>query len=472
MRKKDTLDALNSVLAVVGDACAVFGGFMLATWLRFDSGLLPLRHDYPLDLYFTYAKATIVAVIAYLFVFRSLELYVRPQLGRFESKIPRIIRAVGLGLVVAIVLAFIVKNEYAQISSVVFVISFFTVSFCVLLERYILFRIELHHARHSNAINKVLIVGTDEVAAHLRRGLAREPKLRSTVVGFLSTGTTEPHEDIEPELVKGTLHNLRDFMEGDSRVDQVILTSSSLGHERIVEIILLCERNLITFNMVPDMFGILTGTMDVQAIDDIPMLGVCRWPLDGFWNRMFKRAEDVVGSIIGMLLVIPVIALAAVFIKRASPGPVFYSQERCGEGGDVFTLYKLRTMAVDAESDTGPVFTRENDTRRTKVGSFLRSTNLDELPQLWNVLKGDMSLVGPRPERPHFVEQFRGDIERYMSRHVSRPGLTGWAQVNGLRGNTSIEERIKYDLYYLENWSMAFDFKIMARTLLARENAY
>jgi len=145
---------------------------------------------------------------------------------------------------------------------------------------------------------------------------------------------------------------------------------------------------------------------------------------------------------------------------------------RCGEGGREFTIYKLRTMTEDAEDDTGPIWALPDDPRRTQIGAFLRRHNLDELPQFWNVLKGDMSLVGPRPERPHFVEQFKEDISRYMWRHASKPGMTGWAQVNGLRGNTSISERIKYDLYYLENWSLAFDFKIIVRTFFSRENAY
>jgi len=164
--------------------------------------------------------------------------------------------------------------------------------------------------------------------------------------------------------------------------------------------------------------------------------------------------------------------VASVLIKRNSDGPVFFSQERCGENGALFTLYKLRTMSVHAEERTGPVFAARNDPRTTRIGAFLRRHNVDELPQLWNVLRGDMSLMGPRPERPHFVEKFKEDIGRYMWRHVSKPGMTGWAQVNGMRGDTSIEERVKYDLYYLENWSLAFDFKILARTLFARKNAY
>jgi len=210
----------------------------------------------------------------------------------------------------------------------------------------------------------------------------------------------------------------------------------------------------------------------VQSLDDIPLLGLKRWPLEVFWNRAMKRSVDIVGGLLGLLVSLPVLAVVAVFIKRDSPGPVFFRQERCGERGKRFMICKLRTMPENAEKESGPVFAIENDPRRTSVGGVLRKLNLDELPQFWNVLAGDMSLVGPRPERPHFVEQFKTEIARYMWRHVSRPGLTGWAQVNGLRGDTSIEERIKYDLYYLENWSLAFDLKILLKTLLARRNAY
>jgi exopolysaccharide biosynthesis polyprenyl glycosylphosphotransferase len=240
----------------------------------------------------------------------------------------------------------------------------------------------------------------------------------------------------------------------------------------MADIILDCERAMVSFNFVPDLFRLLTITMDIQTVEGIPILGTAKWPLDYFWNRTAKRLEDIAGALVGLFISAPFIVVAALLIKRSSPGPVFYRQERCGEKGRPFTIYKLRTMAVDAEQQSGPVWTVENDPRRTAVGSVLRAYNIDELPQFWNVLKGDMSLVGPRPERPHFVEQFKEDISRYMWRHSYRPGMTGWAQVNGLRGNTSIRERSKYDLYYLENWSLALDFKILARTLFTRTNAY
>ena len=202
------------------------------------------------------------------------------------------------------------------------------------------------------------------------------------------------------------MDNLTDILEKQD-VTQVVLADANIGQQRIVEILLHCEKNIIQFNMVPDLFNIMTSDIDVHTIDNIPLIGVSQWPLDLFWNRFLKRCEDIAGSIVGLLISAPVILWAACRIKQTSPGPVFYKQERCGENGQPFVLYKLRTMPVDAEASTGPVWTVEGDTRRTEFGAMLREYNLDELPQFWNVLKGDMSLVGPRPERPHFVDQFK-----------------------------------------------------------------
>jgi exopolysaccharide biosynthesis polyprenyl glycosylphosphotransferase len=258
-------------------------------------------------------------------------------------------------------------------------------------------------------------------------------------------------------------------------VDEVILANpSKLDHETLSGIVVECEKNLAEFHMVADMFSLLTSSSGVglQTLDGIPLLGLSKWPLDFFWNRSMKRVEDIAGGIAGLILSVIPVAVAAIAIKASSPGPVFYAQERCGEKGRRFRIYKLRTMHVGADGPDGSKWTIEDDPRRTAVGVFLRKWNIDELPQFWNVLKGEMSIVGPRPEQPEFVEQFRDDIQRYMWRHVSKPGMSGWAQVNGLRGNTSIDERIKYDLFYLENWSLSFDFKIIVRTLFTRKNAY
>ena len=470
MKTNDTSDALLSTLAILCDALAIYGGLMLATWLRFDSNIIPIKHAPPPDFYAIYTKGAIVATIIFITVFRNLELYIRPQTGSFIDKIPRISKGCAIGTLITFVLAF-AAIRIADFSRITIFISAFTVGLFVILERYTLYRLEWNIARHSKTQNNILILGTDSAAAHLTDTLQKETMLKANVIGFMQTDISTPDPDIPTNKIIGNIGTLGNFLEHNS-VNQIILTNSSLGHNKIVDIILLCEHNLITFNMILDLFRVLTSSMDVQSLNDIPLLGISKWPLDYFWKRMLKRSEDLVGASIALLLSSPIILIAAIFIKKSSPGPIFYRQERCGENGHKFNLYKLRTMKLNAEQQSGPVFTAENDPRTTKTGAFLRKSNLDELPQLWNVLKGEMSMVGPRPERPHFVEKFKTDINKYMWRHVSKPGMTGWAQVNGLRGNTSIEERIKYDLYYLENWSLTFDFKILAKTIFANKNAY
>ena len=469
MRKKDTFDVMTSIIAIVGDALAIYGGFMLATWIRFDTGLIPMFHDAPSRDLYLYGAG--VATILFLFIFRSLELYQRPQLGSFGDKIPRLVRACGWGILLSTALAFILRTD-PPFSRITVMLSFITITVLVLLERFLLFRLEHMLALQRKSTNRVLIIGTDSVAARAKAAIESEPLLRSDVVAFLTTFDTPSSDELIPEtLIKGSMNELDTFL-SEERINQVILADNTLPHERMVEIIVTCERGLVPFYLIPDLFSVLTSKVHVDHIKDLPLLGVDKWPLDLFWHRILKRMEDILGAMIGLLVSIPIIFISALVIKKTSPGPVFYKQVRCGEGGREFAIYKLRTMHINAEAESGPVWANENDSRRTHIGAFLREYNLDETPQFWNVLKGEMSLVGPRPERPHFVEQFKEDISRYMWRHVSKPGITGWAQVNGLRGNTSIQDRIKYDLFYLENWSLAFDFKILIKTFFTRKNAY
>ncbi|MDZ4200516.1 MAG: sugar transferase, partial [Kiritimatiellia bacterium] len=445
MRRRDHLDVLASLLAGVGDAIGIYAGFLLAIRIRFFSGWIPLFRDTIPDLN-TYWLGAAIATGLLLLIFRALKLYVRPQLGRFEDGIPRLVRAVGLGVLLTMTLPFLLRSEYS-FSRTTVALSFFTILLAVLIERYLLFRYEMHLYRHRKSSHRALILGTNSIAARLREVLHREPRLACRIAGFLRTGENDPLDPgIQAEEVLGRESELIEWLDR-GEIDRVILTDGRLEPARVVDILMECERRVMLFQMVPDLFRVLTHKVDIQTVEGIPLLGVSQWPLDRLWNRVAKRAEDIVGAMVGLLISAPVLAVAAVCIKRSSPGPVFYRQERCGEGGRRFMLYKLRTMRMDAEAKSGPVWTTEEDPRRTRVGAFLRRYNLDELPQFWNVLRGDMSLVGPRPERPFFVEQFREDIRRYMWRHVSRPGLTGWAQVNGLRGNTDIRERLTYDMY-------------------------
>jgi exopolysaccharide biosynthesis polyprenyl glycosylphosphotransferase len=223
----------------------------------------------------------------------------------------------------------------------------------------------------------------------------------------------------------------------------------------------------VTIRIVPDLLELMTAKIRMVELDGVPTLELGEVPLRRWTNRFLKRAMDIVLSALGLLGTLPLMLVAAVLVKLSSPGPVFYRQERMGRDGRLFNIYKFRSMRVDAEASTGPVWATPGDARVTPVGQFLRRTSIDELPQLLNVLVGDMSLVGPRPERPHFIEQFRQHVPKYMDRHLVRSGLTGWAQANGLRGEEgTIEERTRYDIYYIENWSLLFDLRIIFKTAL------
>jgi Undecaprenyl-phosphate glucose phosphotransferase len=225
------------------------------------------------------------------------------------------------------------------------------------------------------------------------------------------------------------------------------------------------SREVVDVRVVPDLLQFIALRARLEDLDGIPMIAINDVPLQGF-NSVLKRLTDIVISAVALAVLAVPMAIIAILVKLTSSGPVFYRQERMGLDGKAFTVYKFRSMYCGAEDVTGPVWARDDDPRATPIGRYLRAFDLDELPQFWNVLKGDMSIVGPRPERPYFVEQFKQRIPQYMLRHKVKAGITGWAQVNGWRGNTSLEKRIEYDLYYIENWSVSLDLKIMWLTVL------
>jgi Undecaprenyl-phosphate glucose phosphotransferase len=468
MQKRESFEAmLSSIVALITDAAAVGGGLWLAMWIRFDSGLISLHH--PAQTMAERSYICIVATVVMLAVFAICELYKRPQKGRFEDKVPRIVKAVlwAFFAYLAFETAMRMKPEFSRKALVV---SLFTVTLLVLIARYLVYRIEWNLARKMPKINHVLILGADQMALRLGEAVIRDPFLRSRVVGFVNTSNHELPEKLSPENIVGKLEELEDIIVRE-QVNQMILTDITLAHAKMVDIIVTCEKNLVKFKLVPDLFRILTSGVAIDTMDGIPVIGLAKWPLDSAFNRLRKRGIDILGAVVGLLIFSPIIFVCAILIKCTSPGPVFYTQIRYGEDGKAFPMHKLRTMQVDAEKD-GVGWTREDDPRRTRIGEFLRKWNIDETPQFWDVLIGRMSIVGPRPERPHYVEQFKEVFSRYMTRHIAKPGITGWAQVNGLRGDTSIEERIKYDLYYLENWSLSLDYKIIMKTLFSNKNAY
>jgi exopolysaccharide biosynthesis polyprenyl glycosylphosphotransferase len=246
----------------------------------------------------------------------------------------------------------------------------------------------------------------------------------------------------------------------------VIIAKPEASHQEILSIITRCEREKVSIKVFPNVFQIMASEVSIGDLNGLPLLTVRDIALRG-WRLALKRGLDIVGSGLALLFLSPIMMLVAVLIKLDSSGPVFYIQERMGLDARPFPMLKFRSMRSDAEAHTGPVWATENDPRRTRIGAFIRRFSIDEFPQFINVLLGEMSLVGPRPERPAFVEQFKKSIPRYMDRHREKSGMTGWAQVNGLRGDTSIIERTKYDLWYIENWSLLLDMKIMARTVVS-----
>jgi Undecaprenyl-phosphate glucose phosphotransferase len=305
----------------------------------------------------------------------------------------------------------------------------------------------------------VLIVGTGEVGRMILQKIQHTPGLGYRVVGFI---------DVVPGPTKviglpvfGLIDDLPRVIESQG-VDEVIIGLPEASHEELVGIVSQCERERVSIRVFPDVFQIMASEVTISDLAGLPLLTIRDVALRG-WKLTLKRIVDVAFSSAFLLFSAPVMMLTALLIRLDSPGPVFFAQERMGLDAKPFKVLKFRSMRQDAEAN-GPGWTTKDDPRRTRVGTFIRKASIDELPQFINVLMGDMSVVGPRPEQPAYVEQFRQSIPRYMERHREKAGITGWAQINGLRGDTSIAERTKYDLWYTENWSLWLDFKIILRT--------
>jgi exopolysaccharide biosynthesis polyprenyl glycosylphosphotransferase len=252
----------------------------------------------------------------------------------------------------------------------------------------------------------------------------------------------------------------------------VLTEPESLQREGVSFVAQTCEKEHVQFKMVPHFFDILISGIRPDNIGGIQLLGVNCLPLSGFRCRVVKRMVDIAGALVGLALSAPLIAVFGALVYWESPGPVLYRQIRQGRNGRLFYIFKLRSMHVNAESHGKAQWASQDDNRRLRIGAFMRKWNIDEVPQFWNVLKGEMSLVGPRPERPELIARFKTKIPHYQARHLYRPGMTGWAQVNGWRGNTDLEERIRHDIWYVENWNIWLDFRIMLQTFISRENAY
>jgi Undecaprenyl-phosphate glucose phosphotransferase len=313
-------------------------------------------------------------------------------------------------------------------------------------------------------LKRILIAGSGELGRLVADRILEHRELGYQIVGFVDDRAAGDHLGYRGLPLLGTLDETAEIT-GRESVDHLYVALPPEQHLRMLELLDSTSRQMVDVKVVPDLLQVIALRARLEDLDGVPVININDIPLQGF-NALLKRGLDIVISALALLFLVLPLTILALLVRVTSRGPIFYRQERMGLDGKSFTIVKFRSMYDNAERETGPVWTVPGDTRVTPFGRFLRRSNLDEFPQLWNVLKGDMSIVGPRPERPHFVEQFKHKIPQYMLRHKVKAGLTGWAQVNGWRGNTPLEKRIEYDLYYIENWSVRLDLKIMWLTLI------
>lgn len=458
-----------AVFTAFVDILAITASFFLTYAFRFTSGIIPVRDGGGIPELADYSQALYFVIPVYLWLFRAYGLYKTQRHIRRIEEIFMVMKAVTFSILFLTAATFFYRGfSYSRVYLVImWVLSIFFIS----AGRYFLIQWEYHRKIQRKDLTRVLIVGANRSARHIIQWAKNNPHYGQEIVGVLAKDGTLIGKHLEGILIEGTAEDCENFMQ-QVRPDRVVVVDPSFTRDRITDLAVACEDAFIDFKVTADFYGLMTRSVDIENISSVPLLGFRALPLDDFWNRCVKRTFDILVSVAALLLTSPFWILAMLMIKLDDGGPLFYEQERVGRDQNVFKVYKFRTMRVDAEKETGPVWARPNDNRRTRFGNFLRRFNIDELPQIWNVLKGNMSLVGPRPERPHFVSQFRESIPRYMARHKVKSGITGWAQVNGFRGNTSIRERLKYDLYYMENWSLFFDIEILFMTLFAYKNAY
>ncbi|HIW32129.1 MAG TPA: undecaprenyl-phosphate glucose phosphotransferase [Candidatus Paenibacillus intestinavium] len=457
-------------LYILADLLCSLVVFLLAYWLRFKSGLFEYTHVLPFTTYLIWGTVYSFAAVVTGFY---LQFYSPKRRKNYSYDLLKIIQIHTIGLLGLLGLLYFAKE--ANISREFIVIFYSLNVLCSVIYRYIVKKVLFSLRRKGFNKRFVLILGAGTVGRRFYRNLQKYPEIGYEAIGFLDDFHRQ-HEG-ESRNIKPILGRLDDLerMLKKHPVDEVIIALPLDAHLKLPKVIEVCEQAGVKTLIIPDYFDLLPARPFFDNFAGIPLINVRDVPLDELSNRVLKRAFDIVFSIVAIIVSSPVMLLAVIGIKLTAPGPIIFKQERMGLDRKTFHMYKFRSMRISTEKVSDTQWTVENDPRRTKFGAFLRRMNIDELPQFFNVLLGHMSVVGPRPERPYFVNQFREDVPKYMIKHQVRPGITGWAQTNGLRGDTSIEDRITHDIFYIENWSFFFDVKIIAMTAFkgkVNHNAY
>lgn len=420
------------------------------------------------QIYFT---AFVVIVPGYLILYNTFDLYSSKRTAKTVYEIFNIIRANTIGLLAVMVVLFAINiPDFSRgMIGVFYGINIVAESLMRKSVRYGLRRMR----KKGYNVKHILLVGYSRAAEEYINKIKANPEWGYEVCGIL-----DDHVPVgavyKGVQVTGEIDALNAILP-ENRLDEIGITLSLSDYDRLESIVNICEKSGVHTKFIPDYNSVIPSRPYLEDLDGLAVVNIRRVPLNNMANMLIKRLVDIVGALVAIILSSPFMLAAAISVKATSRGPLIFKQERVGLHNKPFQMYKFRSMEVQSSADEKKGWTTKNDPRVTKVGRILRSTSIDELPQFFNVLKGDMSLIGPRPERPLFVEKFKEEIPRYMIKHQVRPGITGWAQVNGYRGDTSIKKRIEYDLYYIENWSMTFDLKILFLTVFKgfiNKNAY
>lgn len=425
------------------DAGIIGAAYFFSWYLRFksgffvqDVGVLPAK---------TYFSALFLIIPGYLLLYSIFQLYMPRRVKSYRKELMDIIRANGIGFMIFILVLYFIKQEH--FSRQMLCIFFFINISLEFASRYLIRTILWKMRKQGLNQKHILMIGESQMAEQYMDRLRENPKWGYQVFAHL--------KDEE---------KLERILEGNE-LDEVVIALRAEDYGKLERIVDVCEKAGVHTKMIPDFGNVISTRPYIEDVQGIPVIHVRRVPLNIMRNRAAKRAVDLIGATVAIILFSPVMLLTVLVVALTEEGSVIYRQERVGLHNQVFYMYKFRSMIMQDEEEEKTEWSTRNDPRITPVGKLIRRTSIDELPQLFNVLKGEMSLVGPRPERPQFVQKFRDEIPRYMVKHQVRPGMTGWAQINGYRGNTSIEKRIEYDLYYIENWTMVFDMKILILTI-------
>lgn len=467
---KDNQRIFNRIHIVL-DGLIIAGSYWFAWWLKFKSGLI----DYSMSLPTSYFRRVMYFVVpSYLLLYYFFNLYNSKRASGRKKELYNIIKANTVGSLGLIVVMYM-RGQTHFSREMIFIFWCANIFYETLIRNIIRYLLRYFRKRGYN-LKYVLLVGYSKSAESYINKIRLNPQW-----GYVVRGILDDHVErgtmYKGVKVMGVIDNLEMILE-ENKLDEIAITLSLKEYGRLEEIVNMCEKSGVHTKFIPDYTGIIPNKPYTEDLQGLPVINIRHVPLTNTVNIVMKRIVDILGSFFGIIIASPVMLFCAVAIKLSSPGPVIFVQERVGLHNKPFRMYKFRTMKAQDDKDERDEengWTIKDDPRVTNIGRFLRRTSLDELPQLINVFLGKMSLVGPRPERPMFVEQFRETIPRYMIKHQVRPGMTGWAQINGLRGDTSIEKRIEYDLYYIENWTMGFDIKILFLTIFRgfiNENAY